>query len=103
MRVIRFCSRWARFVAAFLSELGMDVAEAFLEHNFLHLRARRDVAMLGLPFRCAKGMCHPELRRLFPVNHVASPQSHKLQLVDHLLPSDPAYVQRSVYGLVRFC
>ncbi len=85
----------------FLSELGIDEAEAFLERNFLHLRARRGVARLGLLFRCAKGMCHPELRRLFPVNHVASPESHKFQLVEHLLPSDPAYLQRSVYGLVR--
>ena len=82
----------------FLSELGMDEAEAFLEHNFLHLRARRDVAMLGLLFRCAKGMCHPELRRLFPVNHVGSPESHKFQLVEHLLPPDPAYLQRSVHS-----
>ena len=93
----------------FLAEIGLKPENAFLEHNLLPLRTRRDIAMLGLMFKCAHGQAHEDLRQLFPrhtvVEHSYSTRSichrHSLQLEEHRPGTKHALLRRSIFGLTR--
>ena len=98
-----------RFQTHFLAEIGLKPENAFLEHNLLPLRTRRDIAMLGLLFKCAHGQAHEDLRQLFPrqtvLGHSYSTRSighrHSLQLEEQRPGTKHALLRRSIFGLTR--
>ena len=53
--------------ARLLRELGLSPALAFLEYNLAPLGLRRDIAMLGLLFKCTHGLAHPDLCGLLQI------------------------------------
>jgi len=94
---------------SFLRQLGLTRRQAMLDHNLAPLSVRRDIAMLGLIFRCVSGDAHPELMSLFPA--AAPPQhrhytrraanQHGRQLQEDRPGTHPALLQRSIFGLIR--
>ena len=100
---------------SYVHELGMSLEAAFLEHNVAPLCLRRDIAMLGLLFKIAHGICHPQLRDLLPpaatTNRVDRYRvaagrlnrfgCHRLQLLDRCEGRQGFYFGRSLFGLVR--
>ncbi|CAE8622387.1 unnamed protein product [Polarella glacialis] len=93
----------------FLRELNLAEEDAFLNFNLAPLSLRRDIAMLGLIFKCAKGEAHPKLCEMFPrstepQHRLATRTSearHSCQLHDQASNSRLDVLQRSVLGLVK--
>jgi hypothetical protein len=93
----------------FLRELGMSAEQAFLDFNLAPLQLRRDIAMLGLVFKCGRGDAHPKLSALFPASRTAlhryatrvAEARHSNQLHDFASNCRLASVQRSLLGLVK--
>ena len=93
----------------FLRIMGLDEAQAFLDYNLAPLRLRRDVAMLGLIFKCSHGLARPKLCELFPrgeapvhtFNTRAAAARHPYQLLDRADGCRLTVVKRSSLGLVR--
>ena len=50
----------------FLTKLGLSEQEAFLEHNFVPVTLRRNIAILGLLHKRVLGQCHAAFDRLLP-------------------------------------
>ena len=50
----------------FLSDIGLDEREAFLDYNFAPLGLRRAIGILGFLHKRVLGQCHPALRELLP-------------------------------------
>jgi hypothetical protein len=97
-----------RLQNGFLRELGISKEEALITYNFAPTKLRRNIAMLGLLFRCARGTTHPSFKMLFPrasVSHRYGTRMaqglHDLQLLNRCDGSQGAFLQRSVFGLVR--
>ena len=97
-----------RVQTSFVHSLDLSVETAFMEHNLLPLSARRDIAMLGLLFRCAHGDAHPELLELFPRNYCrhgfptrSEENRHSHQIAEPPGGTHHEFVRRSIFGLVR--
>ena len=93
----------------FLRELGLSPESAFLDNNLAPLSLRRDIAMLGLVFKCVRGLAHPLLCRLFPRDGRASHRHatrtaevrHSEQIVDRSENFRLNVSRRSLLGLAR--
>ena len=93
----------------FLHHLNISKEEAFLDHNLAPLGTRRDIAMLGLIFKCAHGLAHDDFQHLFPRSAQVAHQyetklqqhRHKLQLQEERPGTHHAMLRRSVFGLTR--
>ena len=55
---------------SYLRKLDLSCRDAFLNFNLAPLCTRRDIAMLGLIYRCVHGLAHPDLQALFPRSHM---------------------------------
>lgn len=62
-----------RLQDSFLREIGLRREQGLMIYNLAPLATRRDIAMLGLIFRCATGKGHVGLQALFPA---APPVGH---------------------------
>jgi hypothetical protein len=102
-------SRLDRVQVNFFRKVGLDCQTAFLEHNLAPLGLRRDIAMLGLIFKCVKGLAHPSLCSLFPVQDAPlhryqtrlADARHNFQLRDRTEHISLSSFHRSIFGLVR--
>ena len=56
-----------KVLTIFLDHIGMSTEQAFLEHNLLPLRLRRDIAILGFIHKANLRECHPEISAFFGV------------------------------------
>ena len=90
-------------------ELGIEPLKALLAHHLAPLKARRDIAMLGLPFRVVNGLALPQLKELFTA---ASPPAyprgwahtmirHGHQLLDPIDGTHTRALERSAFGLIH--
>ena len=94
---------------SFLQKVGLTMEEAFLEFNLAPLSTRRDIAMLGLIFKCARGLAHPDLQQLFPraieVHHGHETRlqgrRHSMQLQEERFDTHHSLLRRSIFGLTR--
>ena len=94
---------------SFLGQLGLTRRQTFLEYNLAPLSVRRDIAMLGLIFRCVTGRAHPDLAALFepaaptphPYDTRRAANQHNRQLREDRLGTHPAMLQRSVFVIIR--
>ena len=95
----------------FLNELGLTPETALLQHNLSPLQTRRDIAMLGLIFRAAKGTAPTQFERFF---HIAPPERvqrgwayrvdrHALQLQDPIDGTNSRAIKRTVLSLIHIC
>ena len=102
-------ARLDRVQLNFLTGIGLSEKEAFLEYNLAPLGLRRDIAMLGLVYRCYHGVAHPDLCEL-----LASPCSaphqrntrtasarHPHQIVDRTESGSLNVFRQSVFGLAE--
>lgn len=89
---------------------GIETAEdaAFLRFNLAPSQLRRDIAILGLLFKIAKGKSHPDFELLFPRDvrarnwHTrANESSHDMRLVDICNGNQSDLINRSIFGAVR--
>ena len=94
--------------ASFLRKLDVSAKEAFLIYNLAPLTTRRDIAMLGLLYRCVHEIAHPDLQALFPRCHVSHDYStrlqdrrHTFQLKEEREGTRNKLLERSMFGLVR--
>jgi hypothetical protein len=93
----------------FLSQMVVDARTAFLDYNLAPLQLRRDIGMLGLVFRCVKGLAHPKLCQLFarsseaPHGHGTrlAAARHDLQLQDSTSECTLGMMHRSIFALVK--
>ena len=93
----------------FLSHLGISKEQALLKHNLAPLCMRRDLAMLGLLHKVSLGVAPEPVSKLF----VRSPKDlyshgfrcsrprHKHVLHDPIAFDHPAFMKRSIFGLVK--
>ena len=95
-------------LGSFAYDLGISRRDLFLRHGLMHTRLRRDIAMLGLLYKCAVGNAHRMLQELFPrvtahTSHNSRLQNgkHNLQLQERLFLPHNLLCRRSLYGLVR--
>ena len=87
----------------------MSVREAMLWFGMHPLELRRDIAMLGVLYKCAHGIAHPDLQILFPrdVSCRAMPGTrllehrHAKQLLYRHHGEQRAEFHRSIFGLVK--
>ena len=93
---------------SFVKKLDLFVEQAFLDHNLAPLCTRRDIAMLGLLYKCAHGQAHPELCELFrrqePMHCWQTrlqSNRHNIQLVEDEDGTRHEFLRRSIFGLVR--
>jgi hypothetical protein len=93
----------------FLRALNLTDSVAFLEGNLAPLGLRRDIAMLGLVYKCVNRIAHPDLCSLF-TRAVASQQvrntrteaaRHDLQLASEASTARLNIFRRSLFGLVE--
>ena len=98
-----------RLQDSFLQKLGLTREEGFLYYNLAPLTTRRDIAMLGLLFKCAFGLAHPDLQKLFPrspgVTHGYTTRlqdgRHSSQLEEGRPGTHHSLLRRSAFGLTR--
>jgi len=95
---------------SFLDQLGLPVSAALIDHNLAPLSMRRDIAMLGILFKVARGIAPAPIQELFkPYGHssLAShgfrprDQLHSKAIHDPVEVGHPVIIKRSVYGLIR--
>ena len=95
---------------SFVRNLGLTEREAFLWYGLHPMCFRRDVAMLGVLYKCAHGNAHPDLLELFP--RVSSSESarrptrsvmrmHSRQLLLRHHGTQRMEFHRSLFGLVK--
>ena len=98
-----------RVMGSFLRQIDLDDNTAFLEFNLAHLALRRDIAMLGLLHKCALGLAHKDLQKLFPAapewqkNMRTSVPKHSRQIWDRCYKTNRELdiFHHSVFGLVK--
>ena len=94
-----------------MRKLGVPSERAFLDYRVHPLGFRRDVAMLGVLYKCAHRSAHPSLQVLFPLAPVSSQgrltrrasHEHALQLLLRHHGSQRMEFHRSLFGLVKIC
>ena len=96
--------------SSFVSKLGLSDREAFLWYGLHPLNLRRDVAMLGVLYKCAHGLTHPDLQELFPPDgesrgvHTSTrlfQRRHSRQLLLRHHGTQRMEFHRSIFGLVK--
>ena len=92
--------------ASFLWSIGLDDESALRLFSLAQLRARRDIAMLGLLHRIALGKAPFSLRMLFPVQKTSlrsygwtTGARHSHQLRVFIEPGHSAVSKQSLFGL----
>ena len=99
-----------RVQESFVERIGLTERDAMLWFGLHPLRTRRDIAMLGVLYKCAHGIAHPDLLELFPRNAdvlrgVADTRRHsrrhswQLLLRHHGIQRSEFH--RSLFGLVK--
>jgi len=90
----------------FLIDLGVEEADAFLQHNFAPPSLRRNIGVLGLLQKRVLGLSHPVFQDLLPY-HVdvfgsLRPGEHDKQLYGHILnvQYQQALHGRSIFSMV---
>ena len=92
-----------------LRELRLTEKQALLQHNLAPLPLRRDIAMLGMLFKCVRGDAHPGFRKFIRearhtphrFNTRTASARHAWQLEDPTTEYTLDCVRRSLLGLVR--
>ena len=91
----------------FLREIGVSETEALLQHSLAPLRARRDMAMLGVIHRTVLGLGPPHFQHFFRrrgggQRHLTrlDCRRHSRQLVDPRDGSHSMLLTRSAFGLI---
>lgn len=94
--------------ASFLHGLQLSVEEAFLQHNLAPLQLRRDIGILGLLFKIARGEAHPDFEELFPRDlrarnwtTRANKEGHNMRLCDTCDGGQSDLINRSIFSAVR--
>ena len=99
-----------RIQSSFVAKLGLTDRDAFLRHGLHPLCLRRDVAMLGVLYKCAHGKAHPDLSELFPRVGVTRDvqiatrlfqRLHSRQLLLRHHGVQRVEFHRSIFGLVK--
>jgi len=93
----------------FVRHVGLNERSAFLDYNLAPLGLRRDIAMLGLVYRCAHGQAHEPLCKLFPRSTVArhvhgtrlASALHTVQIEETWESVHLDTARRSLLGLAR--
>ena len=93
----------------FVKEINLTAEMAFIEYNLAPLSTRRDIAMLGLIFKCVHGQAHQDLQHLFPLSEMPAhgyptrlkEHRHEFQLKEDRVGTKHALLRRSVFGLTR--
>ena len=98
-------------MASFLKHTGLDARTAFIKHNLAPTQLRRDIAMLGVLFKCMRKEADPALLHLFPgapETQTHREQStrlqearHDRQLLDRCTGKRLEIMDHSLFGLVR--
>jgi len=89
--------------SSFLRDLGISAVDAFLQHNFAPLSARRDIAMLAVLHKRVLGIGHLGFARLFPFSDFMHPRGHDKQLTfphHHVVHFQQCLWHRSLFALV---
>ena len=94
---------------SFLCHLGFSNRDAFLNFNMAPMQLRRDIGMLGVFWKIAHGVAHPDFSALFPRLSGACPKHnarsasrrHNFQFVDQCDGTQLAPFARSLFGLVK--
>ena len=91
-----------------MHKLDISVTEAFLEYNLAPLSTRRDIAMLGLVYKCVFRLAHPDLCNLFARSETGHEYSTRLQKNRHEYKLEEEtdwtrheLLRRSIFGAVR--
>ncbi len=93
----------------FLRGVGLSAEDAFLMYNLAPLSSRRDIASLGVLYKCVLGTAPAPIASFFPL---ASPQQtsvqtrlqvsrHSKQLFDRVAANSTDVFKRSLFGRVR--
>ena len=103
-----FLAQIDRVQVAFLDALEIPAANALLEFNLAPLSSRRDIAMMGLLFRIARGCAPPQFNTV--IRHADSAQfprrlrnpavQHHMQFKDPIDGTHSNAMGRSVLGLI---
>ena len=105
---IFFLTQIDRVQETFLAEIDLSAGQALMDFGLAPLQTRRDIAMMGLLFRIAKGRAPPQfnsvIRRAeaapFPRNLRQPAAQHNLQFHDPIDGTAPRMMERSVLGLI---
>ena len=91
--------------ASFLHGLCLSPQDAFLRYNLAPLQLRRDIGILGLLFKVASGLAHPDFELLFRIDnrernwHTRFNENlHPKQFVDICDGSQSELVNRSIFS-----
>ena len=99
-----------RVQTSFVDKLGLTQREAFLWFGLQPLGLRRDIAMMGVLYKCAHGIAHPDLQVLFPTElpsrdaHTSTrifQRKHDKQLLLRHHGGQRMEFHRSIFGLVK--
>lgn len=93
----------------FIKEVSLSIEGAFLNQNLAPLATRRDIAMLGLIYKCVHGITHQDLQSLFlrcaPAKHSHATRlqkhRHPLQLEEYRPGTQHVLLRRSIFELIR--
>ena len=95
---------------SFLCALDLNEDDGFLRFGMVPLCMRRDIGMLGVLYKCAHGLAHSDLLKLFPLqsdvpvhtHHTRTmTQKHGLQLLLRNHGDHRIVFHRSLFGLVK--
>ena len=87
--------------ARFLREVGLTPEDALLNFRLAPLHSRRDMSILGVIHRAARGQGPSQLRRLFPLQQrLAATASHHFQISNIAADCGQEYMGRSAFGYV---
>ncbi len=99
-----------RVQTSFVDKLGLTQREAFLWFGLQPLGLRRDIAMMGVLYKCAHGIAHPDLQVLFPAElpsrdaHTSTrifQRKHDKQFLIRHHGGQRMEFHRSMFGLVK--
>ena len=96
---------------SFAHHLNISDETLFLNYNLAPLCLRRDVAMVGLLYKCAYGRAHGDLQKLWPLKTVEDHSHayetryqdlrHDRQLRERMYAPRSDQMKNSVFGLVK--
>ena len=90
-----------RVQVRFLDELGVSEKQAAVQHSLAPLRARRDIAMLGMIFRTVHNDGPLNFKEFFRLNpQLDHSRAHDLQLISWRDGSESRMLAQSALGLV---
>ena len=83
-----------------LRELDISAEEALIRFRLAPLHARRDIAMLGVIHRAARGQGPAQLRSLFPLRYRQNFDEHPFQIEDISADCNQDYMKRTTFGYI---